>query len=106
MQPSATATSGSPSPQSPVPVLTQFQRAMTDSTLNPSDRSARLARDWRVTVDASFETPSSMISYGRRDDRPVVLKVVKRLGDEWHSGEVLDAFASRGVVRVYEYVDG
>jgi streptomycin 6-kinase len=79
---------------------------MTASTPNPSDRGAELTRDWRVTVDESFETPSSVISYGRRDDRPVVLKVVKQRGDEWRSGEVLDAFAGRGVARVYEYVDG
>ena len=79
---------------------------MTASMPNPSDRGAELARDWRVSVDESFETPSSVISYGRRDDRPVVLKVVKQRGDEWRSGEVLDAFAGRGVVRVYEHVDG
>ena len=79
---------------------------MTASMPNPSDRGAELARDWRVIVDESFDTPSSVISYGRRDDRPVVLKVVKQRGDEWRSGEVLDAFAGRGVVRVYEHVDG
>ena len=32
--------------------------------------------------------------------------MVKREGDEWHSGEVVEAFAGNGVVRVYEYVEG
>ena len=35
-----------------------------------------------------------------------MLKVVKRPGDEWKSGEVVNAFAGRGVVRVLEYDDG
>jgi streptomycin 6-kinase len=59
-----------------------------------------------VTVDESFETPSSLITYGRRDRQPVVLKIVKAPGDEWHSGAVVGAFGGRGVVRVLEYVDG
>ena len=29
---------------------------MTASMPNPSDRGAELARDWRVSVDESFET--------------------------------------------------
>jgi streptomycin 6-kinase len=36
----------------------------------------------------------------------VVLKVVKRRGDEWHSGDVLRAFDGRGVARVLEHVEG
>jgi len=32
--------------------------------------------------------------------------VVRQPGDEWHCGEVLHAFDGRGVVRVYEYVEG
>jgi len=35
-----------------------------------------------------------------------VLKVVKREGDEWRSGEIVHAFGGRGVVRVLEYEDG
>jgi streptomycin 6-kinase len=35
-----------------------------------------------------------------------VLKVIKHKGDEWHSGEVVQAFGGNGVVRVYEYVEG
>ena len=35
-----------------------------------------------------------------------MLKVVKREGDEWRSGEIVHAFGGRGVVRVLEYEDG
>ncbi|MDQ3949071.1 MAG: aminoglycoside phosphotransferase family protein [Gemmatimonadota bacterium] len=65
-----------------------------------------LARDWRVTLEESFETDSSIISYGRRSTLPVALKVLKRPGDEWRSGNAVNAFEGRGVVRVYNYVDG
>lgn len=65
-----------------------------------------LAREWRVELDESFDTPSSVITYGRRDGRRVVLKVVKRPNDEWRAGEILAAFGGRGVVRVLEHVGG
>ena len=64
------------------------------------------ARAWRVTVENSFETESSMIGFGRQSDHTVVLKVVKRPGDEWNSGRMLEAFAGNGMVRVYEHVEG
>lgn len=52
-----------------------------------------------------------MIAFGSRDvgkleHQPVVLKAIKREGDEWHSGEILDAFDGNGVARVYEYAPG
>jgi streptomycin 6-kinase len=78
-----------------------------------SDRSADLwsrlddrTRAWRVVVERVTETEQSVLAFGRRDRQPVVLKVVKRHGDEWRSGEVLEAFEGRGTVRVYEYVEG
>lgn len=64
------------------------------------------ARTWRVSVENTFETESSMIGLGRQSDHPVVLKVVKRPGDEWNSGRMLEAFAGNGMVRVYEHVEG
>jgi streptomycin 6-kinase len=64
------------------------------------------AREWRVAVDETFETATSLIAYGRRDDDPVVLKLVKVQGDEWHSGEVLKAFGGRGMVRVHDFAPG
>jgi len=47
-----------------------------------------------------------MLTFGRTAGRAAVLKVIEREGDEWRSGAILDAFGGRGVVRVYEYVDG
>src|SRR5438874_1144919 len=69
-------------------------------------RFSERVRVWRVTVENSFETESSLIGLGRQFDRPVVLKVVKRPGDEWNSGRMLEAFDGEGMVRVYEYVEG
>ena len=80
---------------------------MTDSSAtDASVRRLELARGWGVTIDEGFETPTCLIAYGRRDDLAVVLKVVNDRGDEWRSGEMLRAFAGRGVVRVYEHVEG
>jgi streptomycin 6-kinase len=78
---------------------------MTDG---PSARERLIERAgaWGVVVEDSFETGTSLIAYGRHASQPVVLKVVKRPGDEWRSGEVLSEFDGRGVVRVYEYVAG
>ena len=66
----------------------------------------RFAQEWRVELDESFETPSSIIAYGRRSGQRVVLKVVKRPNDEWHAGDALAAFDGRGVVRVLEHTAG
>ncbi|HEX5438249.1 MAG TPA: aminoglycoside phosphotransferase family protein [Gemmatimonadaceae bacterium] len=66
------------------------------------DRLRRYARQWRVALDEPFETASSLIAYGRRGAQPVVLKVVKRPGDEWESGRVAGEFGRSGIVRVYE----
>src|SRR5678816_3905450 len=74
--------------------------------VSPPDRRDHLTRQWRVAIAETFETTTSLIAYGRRDGRAVVLKVVKNPGDEWRSGEILNAFDGRGMVRVYEYVDG
>lgn len=69
------------------------------------DRLDMHARDWDVTVESTRETETSVIAFGTRADRPVVLKLVKNPGDEWHSGEVLQAFGE-GVARVYEHAPG
>jgi streptomycin 6-kinase len=72
----------------------------------PVERLEELAREWGVRIGQRIETEGSLIAFGCRGDQRVVLKVVKRPGDEWRSGEVLSAFAGRGVARVDEYVDG
>ncbi|HEU4642234.1 MAG TPA: aminoglycoside phosphotransferase family protein [Gemmatimonadaceae bacterium] len=59
-----------------------------------------------MSIDSAAETPGALIAYGRRGAAAVVLKVCKRMGDEWHSGDVLRAFGDRGVVRVLERAEG
>lgn len=63
-------------------------------------------RAWNVVVQDTLETQSSFLVFGSRGSKPVVLKVLRQPGDEWRSGEVLDAFEARGMVRVYEYING
>lgn len=70
------------------------------------ERVEERVRAWNLIVEDSLETPSSFIAFGRRGHQPVVLKVIRQLGDEWHCGEVLAACAGKGIVRVYEYVAG
>jgi streptomycin 6-kinase len=63
-------------------------------------------RDWSVVVEDKVEKENSVLVFGRRGSLPVVLKVMREQGDEWRSGEVLDAFGGRGTVRVHDYVEG
>jgi streptomycin 6-kinase len=67
-----------------------------------ADRLQAKAAAWNVTLDETFETPTSVLGFGVRADRRVVLKITKRSGDESHSGKVLRAFSGDGAVRVYE----
>ena len=60
------------------------------------------AAEWNVTLEATRETPSSLLGFGIRSGARVVLKLTKRSGDESHSGKVLKAFAGDGAVRVLE----
>jgi streptomycin 6-kinase len=59
-----------------------------------------------MVVDHTEETQSSFLTFGERDGLPVVLKFIKKPGDEWRSGHVLESFDGRGVVRAYEWTDG
>lgn len=59
-----------------------------------------------MVIEETLETESSLVAFGRGGNRPVVLKVIKQPGDEWRSGEVLEAFDSCGVARVYEQKPG
>ena len=69
---------------------------------------ADLARRWNVHVERRSETDTSLLAFGTRVGRAVVLKVIKPLGEggEWRAGEVLRAFDGRGAVRVLEFIDG
>lgn len=71
-----------------------------------AERLADRVSAWSVRVDRSFETASSLIAFGKQGDRAVVLKVLKKPDDEWHAGEILQAFDGNGAVRVYEHVPG
>ena len=70
------------------------------------DRLEACIGDWKIVVEHTLETETSLIAFGRRDDQPVVLKVLRQGGDEWRSGEVLKAFDGNGTVHVYESRDG
>jgi streptomycin 6-kinase len=59
-----------------------------------------------VDVERKRETETSMIAFGARNSQSVVFKVIKEPGDEWRSGEVLEAFDGHGVVRVYKHAPG
>jgi streptomycin 6-kinase len=80
------------------------EKDLTSSNL--LDRIQKHAREWGVVVEDTFETESSVISFGARDHKSVVLKVIKQPCDEWRSGEILEAFDGNGFVRVYEHAPG
>ena len=63
-------------------------------------------RAWRVEVDRTIETDRSILVFGQRDGRPVVMKIIKNQSDESESGAILEAFDGRGTIRVYERTDG
>lgn len=68
-----------------------------------TERLHDYADRWAVTLDgSSIETASSLIAFGSRRNRRVAVKVVKRPGDEWHSGSVARAFGGRAMVHVLE----
>ena len=74
--------------------------------MTPLDRFQQLADKWRVTCETPCETPTAILAHGTRESERVVLKVIKQVGDEWHSGEILNAFHGQGMVMVYEWEPG
>ena len=66
------------------------------------DRLAAYSRQWDVTIEQTSETESSVLAFGERNSSRVVLKIIKQLGDEWHSGAILRAFNGDGVVKILE----
>lgn len=65
------------------------------------DRLPAKAVQWNVTLDETRETATSVLGFGVRDGRRVVLKLTQT-GDELNSGAVLRAFGGDGAVRVLE----
>jgi streptomycin 6-kinase len=76
------------------------------SEIRITPRIEKLLRDWNITGEETRQTETSVLIFGKRDGQRVVLKVLRAPGDEWHAGRVLKAFDSRGVVQVYEHVEG
>jgi streptomycin 6-kinase len=63
------------------------------------ERFAAHTRVWGLQVREIRTTETSQLGFGTRDDRPVVLKVIrKENGEEWRCGEVLEAFGGAGVI--------
>jgi streptomycin 6-kinase len=71
-----------------------------------NDRVLYCVRAWGVAIERTFATDTALIVHGKRAGRPVVLKVVKKQGDEWHCGELAAKFGGKGVVQVYEHMAG
>jgi streptomycin 6-kinase len=61
---------------------------------------------WRIDVERLAETKSSILVFGRRENQTIVVKVIKKGGDEWRSGGIIEAFGGSGVVRVLDHVAG
>jgi streptomycin 6-kinase len=70
------------------------------------DRARQQIHAWGVVADETRETDGSILTFGTRGDRAIVLKVTKQLGDERRCGEVLDAFDGHGVIRPLAFADG
>lgn len=73
---------------------------------NDSAQLLARARLWDVGIEHTSETPTALLAFGTRRSTPVVLKITKQRGDEWHSGDVLRAFNGDGTVRIYESEPG
>lgn len=69
------------------------------------DRLQAKAAEWNVVLDETRETASSLLGFGVRDGRRVVLKLTK-VNDEAHTGKILSAFGTNGAVKVYEAETG
>ena len=66
------------------------------------ERGQAKATEWNVELDEVQETTTSLVGFGVRDNKRVVLKITKQDGDESYSGNVLRAYDGIGAVRVYE----
>jgi streptomycin 6-kinase len=71
-----------------------------------TERIEECIREWNISVERTEETESSVLAFGTRGEQAVVLKVVRAPGDEWRSGEILEAFASGGTVRALAHLPG
>lgn len=65
------------------------------------DRLQTTSAQWNVVLDETRDTATSLLGFGMRDGRRVVLKLTK-VSDEAQAGKVLRAFGASGAVTVYE----
>jgi hypothetical protein len=79
------------------------QREQQD-LVSVAERFDERVRAWSLDLERVVETETSLLGFGYQNDLAVVLKVVKRPGDEWSSGPVVRAFDGRGMLRVHEYI--
>jgi streptomycin 6-kinase len=84
----------------------EYSHSKSSFMISPHDHLALRTRQWDVAIDQLRETSFSLLGFGFHKGAPVVLKISKQAGDEWHAGEVLRAFDGNGTVRVYEYEPG
>ena len=70
------------------------------------ERVSRRVQAWNIIVEHTAGTPGSVIVFGTMGHEPVVMKVFRRHGDEWGSGEILRAFEGEGMVRLLNHADG
>jgi streptomycin 6-kinase len=77
---------------------------------NMSERERRFRealKYWNVEAENWFGTETSLIGIGKRDDQPVVVKLILDPDDdEWNSGAIVEAFEGRGMVRLLDRRDG
>src|SRR5678815_4852089 len=77
---------------------------------NMSDRERRFREAleyWKVEAENWFATETSLIRVGKRDNQAVVVKMIlDPADDEWNSGEIVEAFEGRGMVRLLDGSDG
>jgi streptomycin 6-kinase len=71
-----------------------------------NERIVERAQAWGVTIERAAMTQTSALVYGKHAGKPVVMKIAKRAGDEWRSGEIAAAFGGRGVAHVYGHIGG
>lgn len=69
-------------------------------------RLETLSHRWGVSLHRTVETPGSLLGFGAREGRGVVLKVVRTPHEEWDAGAVVAAFAGHGMVRALEHLPG
>jgi len=75
--------------------------------MSAEQRLVAQARLWGVSIDEIRKTETSLLGFGTRNGRSVVLKVIRKIaGEEWRCGEILSAFAGHGMIQPLEHTDG